>query len=72
MVADAVAVEPVSTPQFPANREINREFRKIMTSGASETVNIDVVTGLPMRISYSTKQRIISAKQGILVQEQGI
>jgi len=26
VVADAVAVEPVSTPKFPANREINREF----------------------------------------------
>jgi len=26
MVADAVAVEPVSTVKFPANREINREF----------------------------------------------
>ena len=23
---DAVVVEPVSTPKFPANREINREF----------------------------------------------
>ena len=26
MVADAVAVEPVSQVEFPANREINREF----------------------------------------------
>jgi site-specific DNA recombinase len=26
VVADAVAVEPVSTPKFPTNREINREF----------------------------------------------
>ena len=29
VVADAVQVEPVSTPNFPANREINREFRQI-------------------------------------------
>jgi len=29
VAADAVAVEPVSTPKFPANREINREFRRI-------------------------------------------
>jgi hypothetical protein len=28
VVADAVQVEPVSTPNFPANREINREFRR--------------------------------------------
>ena len=26
VVADAVIIEPVSTPQFPANREKNREF----------------------------------------------
>jgi hypothetical protein len=26
LVADAVAVELVSTPEFPANREKNREF----------------------------------------------
>ena len=29
VAADAVAVEPLSTPEFPANREINREFRRI-------------------------------------------
>jgi hypothetical protein len=28
MVVDAVTYEPVSTPKFPANREINREFRQ--------------------------------------------
>ena len=27
-MADAVAFEPVSTLKFPANREINREFRQ--------------------------------------------
>jgi hypothetical protein len=26
---DAVNREPVSAPQFPANREVNKEFRKI-------------------------------------------
>jgi hypothetical protein len=29
LVADAVAVEPVSTLNFPANREKNREFRQV-------------------------------------------
>jgi hypothetical protein len=29
VVADAVDLEPVSSAQFPANREINREFRRI-------------------------------------------
>ena len=28
MVADAVVIEPVSASNFPANREINREFRR--------------------------------------------
>ena len=28
MVAHAVACEPVSVPEYPANREINREFRQ--------------------------------------------
>jgi hypothetical protein len=35
MVADAVAFEPVSTPEFPANREINREFCKIQRSATN-------------------------------------
>jgi len=39
VVADAVAVEPVSTVKFPANREKNREFCKIAASGAPETPN---------------------------------
>jgi hypothetical protein len=34
MVADAVTVEPVFNLKFPANREINREFRRISTLGA--------------------------------------
>jgi hypothetical protein len=34
MVADAVAFEPVSTLEFPANREKNREFHQIRALGA--------------------------------------
>jgi hypothetical protein len=72
VVADAVIVEPVSTLKFPANREKNREFCQISASGARETVNNAVVTGLSIRIPYSTEQGIILAEQGIVVQEQGI
>jgi hypothetical protein len=36
VVADAVLIEPVSTPKFPANREKNREFCEIAVSGAAE------------------------------------
>jgi hypothetical protein len=72
MAADAVVVEPVSAPLFPANREKNREFNKIGASVALEIENNAVVTGASARIPYSVEQGIISAKQGILVKEQGI
>jgi hypothetical protein len=32
VVADAVAIEPVSASKFPANREINREFCEILAA----------------------------------------
>jgi len=38
-VAHAVACEPVSVCEFPANREFYREFCKIVASGGPETVN---------------------------------
>jgi hypothetical protein len=50
MVADAVAVEPVSTAKFPANREKNREFCKIAASGSPEILNSTAVAELPMQI----------------------
>ncbi len=68
----AVAVEPVSTGKFPANRETNREFCKLVASGAPETANNGVVAGLPMQIPCSTEQGIILADQGILAREQEI
>jgi hypothetical protein len=72
VVADAVHIEPVSGPKFPANREKNREFCETAPSGAAETVNNAAVTGLPILIPYLMEQGIIFAKQGNLVQEQGI
>jgi hypothetical protein len=71
MVADAVEVEPVSAPLFPANREKNREFNEIRTSRTLEAGNNAVVTGLSVRIPCAAEQGIISAKQGILAREQG-
>ena len=44
-VADAVTYEPVSIPKFPANREKNREFPKIVAFSAPETLNSDSNTG---------------------------
>ena len=72
MVADAVQVEPVSAAKFPANREKNREFRKIVASRAPEIRNSGLGTGLLTQIPYSTEQGIILAEQGILTREQGI
>jgi hypothetical protein len=63
---------PPTLPVFPANREFYREFCKIAASGAPETVNSGVVTGLSTKISYSTEQGIIFAEQEILAQEQEI
>jgi hypothetical protein len=72
VVADAVAVEPVSTPKFPANREKNREFCKLVAFAAAETPNRAVVAGLLMQIPCSMEQGIILVEQGIPAQEQGI
>jgi hypothetical protein len=72
VVADAVTYEPVSTPQFPTNREINREFRRIRTFGAILKADTRVNSETYRKIPYTTEQGIISAEQGILVQEQGI
>jgi hypothetical protein len=72
VVADAVTVEPVSTPKFPANREINREFCRIHP--LCEILNADTraISKAFGQIPYATEQGIISVEQGILTQEQGI
>jgi hypothetical protein len=58
-------------PLFPAKREKNRDFYEIGGSGAIETENNAVVTGLPARIPYSREQGIILAEHGKLAREQG-
>jgi hypothetical protein len=72
LVADAVIVEPVFTPKFPANRDINREFRQVRS--LCEILNADTraISKAFSQIPYATEQGIISAEQGILTQEQGI
>jgi hypothetical protein len=56
MVADAVQVEPVSTPEFPANREINREFRRIRLLGAILKADMPANSDACGKIPYSTQQ----------------
>jgi hypothetical protein len=72
VVADAGLVEPVSAPKFPANREINREFRQIRLLGAILHADTRANSKASSKIPYSAEQGIILAEQGILVQEQGI
>jgi hypothetical protein len=43
-----------------------------VVSGAPETLDNCVVTGLPTQIPYSTEQGIILAEQGVLMREQRI
>ena len=66
MVADAVDLEPVSTREFPANREINREFRQIRLVGAILHADTRANSEACRKIPYSAEQGIISAEQGIL------
>jgi hypothetical protein len=56
---DAVSCEPVSAPNFPANREFNREFRRIRPSTAI------FVSDQPAR-SIGCSQIPYAMKQGIL------
>jgi hypothetical protein len=72
MVADAVAAEPVSAPKFPAKREINREFYRIHPLCEILSADTRAISKAFGRIPYATEQRIISAEQGFLTQEQGI
>lgn len=71
MVADAVAVKPVSAPQFPANRENNREFCVLPTSSATLAGIQRVKSKALSEIPYIPKQGIIFLEQGILEPEQG-
>ena len=71
MVADAVTVEPVSTPKFPANREKNREFRQIRQLREILKADTRANSKAFSEIPYATEQGIISEEQGILLPEQG-
>jgi hypothetical protein len=72
VVADAVAFEPVSTPKFPANREKNREFRRIRAFDAILFADTRAISKACSEIPYATEQGIILAEQGLLSKEQGI
>jgi hypothetical protein len=52
VVAQAVAFEPVSVREFPANREKNREFSRTAGSSEQEAPNGGVTAGFRMQIPY--------------------
>jgi hypothetical protein len=66
VVADAVEVEPVSSVKFPANREINREFRRIRPLGTILNADTRANSKPFSRIPYATEQGIPAQEQGIL------
>jgi hypothetical protein len=72
VLADAVACEPVSTVEFPANREINREFRRIRAPDAILFADTGTISKACSEIPYATEQGNILTEQGILSKEQGI
>jgi hypothetical protein len=71
-VADAVLVEPISTPKFPANREINREYCRIRPRSAVFKADTRANSDAYIKIPYSTEQGIFVKEQEICTREQGI
>ena len=72
MVADALAVEPVSTAEFPANREKNRVFLRIGLFGEALCADTRTHSEAYSRIPYATEQRIHSGEQRTAAQKQEI
>jgi hypothetical protein len=61
LAVDAVLIGPVSTPEFPDNREINREYWKFWPSAAICASNWGVKSKVYNRIPYATEQGIVLA-----------
>jgi hypothetical protein len=72
VVADALWIEPVSTPKFPANREINREFCGFWRLAAILTPNRRAGSMVYNQIPYATEQGIFKRVSGKFFKEQGI
>jgi hypothetical protein len=61
-----------SPPKFPANREINREFRRIRALGAILIADTRANSEACSEIPYATEQGVFVKEQGIWTREQGI
>jgi hypothetical protein len=71
VVADALWIEPVSTPKFPANREINREFCGFWRLAAILTPNRRAGSMVYNQIPYATEQGIFKRVSGKSFQGTG-
>src|SRR5262245_44553107 len=58
--------------EFPANREINREFRKIRLLNPILNADTRANSEACNKIPYSTERGIFAKEQGICAREQGI
>lgn len=72
MVEDAVQCEPVSGAKIPANREDNRDFRRMRQFNAILRADMLVNSEAYEKIPYSPEQGILAKEQGIFWREQGI
>jgi hypothetical protein len=68
---DPVIVEPVSGSPFPANREINRDFRHFCLCGPDSVLVCRVNSMVCSQIPYSTKQGNVFNEQGNFGRDQG-
>jgi|SRR5262245_3450396 len=62
----------LSTPEFPANREINRELRRIRLLSSILKADTRANSEACSEIPYLAKQGIFATEQGICPREQGI
>jgi hypothetical protein len=72
VVAHAVACEPVFTRQFPATREIYREFCRIRPISAILKADTRANSKACGKIPYATELGNILKEQGIPAENQGI
>ena len=71
MADDAVPIGPVSNPEFPANREINREFCRFRRSAAILASSRQANSMTCNEIPYATEQGILGGITGNFFQGTG-
>ena len=72
MADETVAGEPVSGPEFPVNRENNREIRGIARPGPKIGANLKANSECYREIPYAAEQGIFLLEQGMVRRHQGI